>query len=125
MNCEKSCLSNKYTWSIRRIDPKPTRPSTRRFTRCRRSQALHWFEYERSIPKERIDTRCCAQAVFLNTKTIDIKGKEYSEVNQRIKAFRMVYPDGFIDTSMLSNENGVCIEIDKEKLKKENNISKD
>ena len=42
-------------------------------------------------------------------KTIDIKGKEYSEVNQRIKAFRMVYPDGFIDTSMLSNENGICI----------------
>ena len=42
-------------------------------------------------------------------KTIDIKGKEYSEVNQRIKAFRMVYPDGIIDTKLLSNENGVCI----------------
>ena len=42
-------------------------------------------------------------------QTIDIKGKEYSEVNQRIKAFRMVYPDGIIDTQMISNENGVCI----------------
>lgn len=42
-------------------------------------------------------------------KTIDIKGKEYSEVNQRIKAFRMVYPDGIIDTKMISNENGVCV----------------
>jgi uncharacterized protein (DUF3820 family) len=42
-------------------------------------------------------------------KTIDIKGKEYSEVNQRIKAFRMVYPQGTIETEMLSNENGVCI----------------
>ena len=42
-------------------------------------------------------------------KTIDIKGKEYSEVNQRIKAFRMVYPDGIIDTQMVSNENGVCV----------------
>ena len=42
-------------------------------------------------------------------KTTDIKGKEYAEVNQRIKAFRMVYPQGFIDTEMLSNENGVCI----------------
>ena len=42
-------------------------------------------------------------------KTIDIKGKEYSEVNQRIKAFRMVYPDGIIETEMLSNENGICI----------------
>lgn len=41
--------------------------------------------------------------------TTDIKGKQYSEVNQRIKAFRMVYPDGIIETEMLSNENGVCI----------------
>ena len=42
-------------------------------------------------------------------KTTDIKGKEYAEVNQRIKAFRMVYPMGIIATEMLSNENGVCI----------------
>lgn len=39
----------------------------------------------------------------------DIKGKMYSEVNQRIKAFRMVYPTGVIETEMISNENGVCI----------------
>lgn len=39
----------------------------------------------------------------------DIKGKSYIEVNQRIKAFRMVYPDGFITTELISNENGVCI----------------
>ena len=42
-------------------------------------------------------------------KTTDIKGKEYAEVNQRIKAFRMVYPDGLIDTQLLSNDDGVCI----------------
>ena len=42
-------------------------------------------------------------------KTTDIKGKEYAEVNQRIKAFRMVYPQGSIRTEMLSNENGVCV----------------
>ena len=42
-------------------------------------------------------------------KTVDIKGKEYAEVNQRIKAFRMVYPQGSIRTEMLSNENGVCV----------------
>lgn len=42
-------------------------------------------------------------------KTTDIKGKGYAEVNQRIKAFRMVYPNGTIKTEMLSNENGVCI----------------
>lgn len=42
-------------------------------------------------------------------KTTDIKGKEYAEVNQRIKAFRMVYPTGCIRTEMISNENGVCV----------------
>ena len=42
-------------------------------------------------------------------KTTDIKGKEYAEVNQRIKAFRMIYPQGTINTELVSNENGVCI----------------
>lgn len=42
-------------------------------------------------------------------KTTDIKGKEYAEVNQRIKAFRMIYPEGFIRTTLKSNENGVCV----------------
>ena len=42
-------------------------------------------------------------------KTTPIKGKDYAEVNQRIKAFRMVYPEGFIITNLLSNENGVCV----------------
>lgn len=42
-------------------------------------------------------------------RTTEIKGKEYAEVNQRIKAFRMCYPDGFIETEMLLNENGVCV----------------
>lgn len=41
--------------------------------------------------------------------TTNIKGKEYAEVNQRIKAFRMVYPDGRILTEMISNESGVCV----------------
>lgn len=39
-------------------------------------------------------------------------GKEigyYAEVNQRIKAFRMLYPEGTIETEMLSNKDGVCI----------------
>lgn len=43
-------------------------------------------------------------------QTTDIKGKQYAEVPQRIKAFRMMYPDdGFIITEMVSNENGVCV----------------
>ena len=41
--------------------------------------------------------------------TTNIKGKEYAEVNQRIKAFRMVYPMGTIQTQIISNENGICI----------------
>ena len=41
--------------------------------------------------------------------TTDIKGKEYAEVNQRIKAFRMVYPTGAIKTEIISLENGVCV----------------
>ena len=42
-------------------------------------------------------------------KTTDIKGKDYAEVNQRIKAFRMVYPQGTIVTDMISNEDGICV----------------
>ena len=37
----------------------------------------------------------------------DVKGKNYIEVNQRIKAFRMVYPNGSITTEIVSLENGV------------------
>lgn len=42
-------------------------------------------------------------------KTTDIKGKDYAEVNQRVKAFRMVYPEGAIHTELVSLENGVCV----------------
>lgn len=42
-------------------------------------------------------------------KTTPIKGKEYAEVNQRIKAFRMVYPTGTLNTEMVSNVNGICV----------------
>lgn len=42
-------------------------------------------------------------------KTTDIKGKSYAEVCQRIKAFRMLFPEGFIRTEVVSNENGVCV----------------
>lgn len=42
-------------------------------------------------------------------KTTDIKGKAYSEVAQRIKVFRMVYPQGSIATHIESLENGVVV----------------
>lgn len=39
----------------------------------------------------------------------DIKGKSYIEVNQRIKAYRMVYPNGTIRTKLAKLENGICV----------------
>lgn len=42
-------------------------------------------------------------------KTIDFRGKQYAEVNQRVKAFRMLFPDGFIRSHIVSLENGVCV----------------
>lgn len=44
-----------------------------------------------------------------NIKTTDVKGKEYAEVNQRIKAFRSICPNGCIETCLVSNANGVCV----------------
>ena len=41
-------------------------------------------------------------------KTIDLKNNAYAEVNQRIKAFRMLFPMGTIETSIISLENGIC-----------------
>lgn len=40
-------------------------------------------------------------------RTTDIKGKDYAEVNQRIKAFRMVYPNGSITTEIIGLDNGI------------------
>lgn len=40
-------------------------------------------------------------------QTTDIKGKAYAEVNQRIKAFRMIHPNGAIVPEILSLENGI------------------
>lgn len=42
-------------------------------------------------------------------KTVDVKGKQYAEVNQRILGFRTVFPEGFIRTEILSHENGVVV----------------
>lgn len=36
---------------------------------------------------------------------IEVKGKEYAEVNQRIRVFRMLYPNGSIETNIESLEN--------------------
>lgn len=53
------------------------------------------------------------KAANATIRTTDIKGKEYAEVSQRVKAFRMLYPTGWIRTELLANsgEPGkrVCI----------------
>lgn len=49
------------------------------------------------------------QKANTSIKTTDIKGKDYAEVNQRIKAFRSLCPHGAIVTEMMSNEDGVCV----------------
>lgn len=38
-------------------------------------------------------------------KPIDIKGKDYNTVNQRVLAFRELFPEGSIQTEILSHEN--------------------
>lgn len=42
-------------------------------------------------------------------KTVNIKGKEYVEVNERVKHFRDIYAGWGIETEMLSNVEGVCV----------------
>ena len=37
------------------------------------------------------------------------RGKEYAEVPQRVKAFRMLYPNGSLTSEIISLENGVVI----------------
>ena len=49
------------------------------------------------------------QEANASIKTTPVQGKDYAEVNQRIKAFRSLCPGGAILTEMLSCENGVCI----------------
>ena len=48
-------------------------------------------------------------AVNAKIKTTDIKGKAYADVNERIKAFRKLFPDGTISTEIISLEDGICL----------------
>lgn len=40
---------------------------------------------------------------------VDIKGKRYADVANRVKAFRKLFPNGCIATKIISIENGVCV----------------
>ncbi len=49
------------------------------------------------------------QAASATIRTMDVKGKEYAIVNERIRAFRMVYPGGAITTDIISMADGVVV----------------
>lgn len=49
------------------------------------------------------------ERVNKDMNTTDIKGKDYVEVNQRIKAFRKLYPEGTIETEILKLEGTICV----------------
>ena len=55
-------------------------------------------------------------------KTVNIKGKEYVEVNERVKYFREAFEGWSIETEMLSNDDGVCVF--KAIVKDENGVAK-
>ena len=42
-------------------------------------------------------------------KTLPVKGKDYVMVNERVKAFRKLFPDGFIKTTIDTLEDGMVI----------------
>ena len=42
-------------------------------------------------------------------KPIDVKGKQYAPVTERIKAFRMIHPEGAISTEIVSLADGVAV----------------
>lgn len=41
--------------------------------------------------------------------TIDVKGKAYALVNERIKAFRYLYPEGTIETELVFDDGEKCV----------------
>lgn len=42
-------------------------------------------------------------------ETLNLRGKDYAQVHQRIKAFRMVHPNGRIITEIEKLEDGMCV----------------
>lgn len=64
------------------------------------------------MEKEKVTLDQVNQEVKTTTLKNDKTGKvigDYVEVNQRVLAFRKLYPKGTIRTTMVSNENGICI----------------
>lgn len=49
------------------------------------------------------------QKVNSQLKTMDIKGKKYVPVNERIKGFKMLYPNGSLVTELVKYEDSIII----------------
>jgi len=45
----------------------------------------------------------------INKKGIDVKGKQYVQVNDRVIGFRKLYPEGTIETETLNLNDGVVV----------------
>lgn len=56
------------------------------------------------MQRSELDLWSKIQTANASIKTTDLKGKSYAEVNQRVKAFRFVYPDGRIETEIVHLE---------------------
>lgn len=52
---------------------------------------------------------------------VDIKGKDYAQVNERIKAFRQLFPGGTITTEIVQMDNGV-VTMKATVMDEENNV---
>lgn len=59
------------------------------------------------IGQREIDVALLQQA-NKQLKALDIKGKDYIPVNERIKAFRQIYPRGQILTEIIGLQDGIC-----------------
>ena len=49
------------------------------------------------------------ETAIKNIKYIDVKGKEYAEVKERIKAFRNIYPEGRIVNEIVELDEKHCV----------------
>ena len=47
--------------------------------------------------------------VNVKLASMNIKGKDYVLVNERVKAFRQLYPEGSIQTELVYDQDGVCM----------------
>lgn len=61
-------------------------------------------KYERAL-----DVRNSMQTANDTISYANIKGKDYAEVKERIRAFRMVYPEGCIKTEIVELDENHCV----------------